>query len=108
MDVMQLIMDQLDRIEASQANFQAKTTDQLSQMNARLSVVEHDIKELHRRMDIANGCRDETKDEINELQSAVKQLETRHWSRGDKIKAIGIALSAVFAMAALIVSIVCH
>ncbi|MEW6555069.1 MAG: hypothetical protein AB1384_12380 [Actinomycetota bacterium] len=107
-DTTQLIVNQLDRMEATQGKFQAKTTDQLSQLNVRLSVVEHDVKELHRRMNVTNGCTGEMDKEIDELQSVVERLEDKKWTRGDKLKTWGIALSAFFALAALVVSVVCH
>ena len=77
-----IILSQLERIETNQE----KLSDQLSRLDVRLSVMERDVKNLYYRVDGINGCAGDMESEIATLQSAVERLDSKRWSRSDKLR----------------------
>lgn len=81
-EITNIILSQLERIEANQE----KLIDQFFRLDVRLSVLERDVKSLYYRVDGINGCAGDMESEIATLQSAVERLDSKSWSRSDKLK----------------------
>lgn len=83
-------------------------TVQLRDLSTRVTAVEIELRTQGKKVSEINGCVQRLDEDVDELTDFAENTNKRRWSRTDKMKIIGISLSAVFALAALVVSVVVH